>query len=231
MAARTLEWAWLGRVGYADALALQELAVAGLRRGDRPEQLLLLEHPHVYTLGRNAAAADVVAAGDWLRARGIEVVETNRGGQVTYHGPGQLVGYPILDLAPDRRDIRRYVADLQEMLVRAVGEYGVEARPGGDAAAIGVWVGQAKLASIGVHISRWITSHGFALNVATDLSYFSGIVPCGLRGVEMTSLERLLGRRLALAEVAATCARQCAAVFGRALAAAPPAGAVPAAAR
>jgi lipoyl(octanoyl) transferase len=231
VAARTLEWAWLGRVDYADALALQELAVAGLRRGERPEQLLLLEHPHVYTLGRNAAAADVVAAGDWLRARGIEVVETNRGGQVTYHGPGQLVGYPILDLAPDRRDIRRYVADLQEMLARAVGEYGVAARPGGDSAAIGVWVGQAKLASIGVHISRWITSHGFALNVATDLSYFSGIVPCGLRGVEMTSLERLLGRRLALAEVAATCARQCAEVFGRALAAAPPAGAVPEVAR
>jgi len=220
MVARTLEWAYLGRVGYADAGALQERAVAALRRGEAPEQLLLLEHPHVYTLGRNAAAVDLVAAADWRRARGVEVAESNRGGQVTYHGPGQLVGYPILNLDPDRRDIRRYVADLQQVLVRAVAEYGVAARPGGGPAHIGVWVGDAKLASIGVHISRWITSHGFALNVSTDLTYFDGIVPCGLPGVEMISLERLLGRRVPLVEIAEACARHCAEVFGRNLAAA-----------
>ncbi len=225
MTQRILEWAYLGRVGYAAAVALQEAAVAGLRRGEGPEKLLLLEHPHVYTLGRNAAEADVVAGADWLRGRGVEVAETNRGGQVTYHGPGQLVGYPILNLDPDRRDIRRYVADLQRALVGAVAELGVEAHPGGGPAHIGVWVGEAKLASIGVHISRWITSHGFALNVATDLSYFSGIVPCGLPGIEMTSLERLLGRSVPLAEVAEACARHCAAVFGRDLVAATLAGA------
>ena len=182
---RPLHWTWMGRVPYAEAVELQHQARRAVRDGEGPERFLLLEHPHVYTLGRNADGADVLAGSDWLRARGIEVAECDRGGQVTYHGPGQLVGYPVVNLSPDRRDIRRYVHDLQEVLIRTLAEYGIEARPGEEQALIGVWVGERKIASIGVHLSRWITTHGFALNVSTDLSYFGGIIPCGLDQVEM----------------------------------------------
>ncbi len=220
---RRLEWDYLGRVPYSQALAMQLAARAALRRGEGPERLLLLEHPHVYTLGRNASAGDIVAVEGWLRERGVEVVHCDRGGQVTYHGPGQLVGYPILDLDPDRRDIRRYVRDLQDALVRTLADYGVAAERRDEQAAIGVWVGERKIASVGVHISRWLTSHGFALNVATDLSYFAGIVPCGLRGVAMTSIESLTGRRPPLAEVAAACAGHLGEIFGRELVRAAPA--------
>jgi lipoyl(octanoyl) transferase len=205
-----------GAVGLlAPAGAASEAADA------RVEHLLLLEHPHVYTLGRNASAADVLADAGWLAARGVEVVESDRGGQVTYHGPGQLVGYPILDLSPDRRDVRRYVRDLQEVLIRTLAGYGIAAtaRPG--TALVGVWVGEEKIAAIGVHLSRWITTHGFALNVATDLSLFAGIVPCGLRGVGVTSMQRLLGTAPPLAEVAARLAWHFAEVFGRRLVAVP----------
>jgi len=188
----------------------------------RAEHLLLLEHPHVYTLGRNADAADVLASAGWLARRGIEVVECDRGGQVTYHGPGQLVGYPILDLSPDRRDVRRYVRDLEEVLIRTLADYGIAAamRPG--AALIGVWVGGEKIAALGVHLSRWITTHGFALNVATDLSLYAGIVPCGLRQEGITSMARLLGEAPPLAEVAARLAVHFGEVFERRLLAAPP---------
>lgn len=220
---RRLEWEYLGRVPYGAALEMQLAARAALRRGEGPERLLLLEHPHVYTLGRNASAGDVVAVGEWLRERGIEVVHCDRGGQVTYHGPGQLVGYPILNLDPDRRDIRRYVRDLQDALVRTLAGYGVAAERRDGQAAIGVWVGERKIASVGVHISRWLTTHGFALNVATDLSYFAGIVPCGLRGVAMASIESLTGRRPPLAEVAAACAGHLGDIFGRELVRAAPA--------
>jgi lipoyl(octanoyl) transferase len=190
------------------------------REGAGVEHLLLLEHPHVYTLGRNASVADVLASSDWLAARGIEVVESDRGGQVTYHGPGQLVGYPVLDLHPDRRDVRRYVRDLEEVLIRTLAGYGIaaEVRPG--PALIGVWVGNEKIAAIGVHLSRWITTHGFALNVATDLSLYAGIVPCGLREERVTSMARRLGAAPPLGEVAASLAVHFAAVFGRRLAAA-----------
>jgi lipoyl(octanoyl) transferase len=215
---RTVLWGFLGRVPYLAAEALQERARAGVRDGSGPEQLLLLEHPPVFTLGRNADGADVLAPRAWLEAKGVEVHECDRGGQVTYHGPGQLVGYPIIDLDPDRRDLRRYVRDLQEVLIATLADFGIEARRRQGRDAIGVWVGERKIASLGVHVKRWITTHGFALNVATDLSYFARIVPCGLHGVEMASIASLTGEAPPLAEVAAGVARHFARVFDRELA-------------
>jgi lipoyl(octanoyl) transferase len=215
---RTLRAGFLGRIPYAEGLALQLAARDGIKRGTGPEHLFLLEHPHVYTLGRNASAGDVVAAPAALVAQGVEVADCDRGGQVTYHGPGQLVGYPVLNLSPDRRDVRRYVRDLEETLIRTLAGYGVEGRVRAGQEHVGVWVGEAKIASIGVHLSRWITTHGFALNVTTDLSLFAGIVACGLPGVEMTSIERLTGARPPLAEVAERYARIFAEVFDRRLA-------------
>ena len=236
-AVRELRWSFLGRVPYREAVALQGELRQALRGGGaaaRAEHLLLLEHPHVYSLGRNASAADVLASASWLRQQGIEVVESDRGGQVTYHGPGQLVGYPILDLSPDRRDVRRYVRDLEEVLIRTLAGFGIaaEVRPG--ASLIGVWAGGEKIAAIGVHLSRWITTHGFALNVAPDLSLYAGIVPCGLRQEGVTSMARLLGAAPPLATVAARLADHFGEVFARQLvaAAAPPRAApVPAANR
>lgn len=210
-----LHWEYLGRVPYDEALARQLAARAGVKAGEGPEQLLLLEHPHIYTLGRNAAAADILAPPEWLAARGVEVVECDRGGQVTYHGPGQLVGYPIVNLSPDRRDIRRYVRDLQEGLIRTLAELGISAHPREGPEHIGVWVEEEKIASIGVHLSRWITTHGFALNVTTDLSYFAGIIPCGLRQVRMTTVERLLGAAPPLVALAARFAHHFAALLDR----------------
>jgi lipoyl(octanoyl) transferase len=211
---RRVEWSFLGRVPYGEGVALQERVRAELRRGEGPERLLLLEHPPVYTLGRNAAATDITAPTAWLAAQGIAVHESDRGGQATYHGPGQLVGYPILDLNPDRRDIRRYVADLCTALIRTLADLGVEAvaRPSPQ---IGVWVGEEKIASLGVHLSRWITTHGFALNVTTDLGHFHGLVPCGMPGVRLTSVERLTGVRHELGAVAAAFLPHFAEVFDR----------------
>jgi lipoyl(octanoyl) transferase len=214
---RPLHWTWMGRVPYTEAVEVQHAVRDTVRLGDGPERFLLLEHPHVYTLGRNADGGDVLAGPEWLRARGIDVAECNRGGQVTYHGPGQLVGYPVVNLSPDRRDIRRYVRDLQEVLIRTLMDYGIEARSGEEQAFIGVWVGKSKIASIGVHLSRWITTHGFALNVSTNLSYFGGIIPCGLHQVEMTSIERLMGKAPTLSDIAAVCARHFGEIFGREL--------------
>jgi lipoate-protein ligase B len=248
-AARELRWSFLGRVPYREAVALQEELRRALRGGaaarrdaapaaDAPaglaaeappatapaEHLLLLEHPHVYTLGRNASAADVLASAAWLRQRGIEVEESDRGGQVTYHGPGQLVGYPILDLSPDRRDARRYVRDLEEVLIRTLAGFGIAGEVRSGAALIGVWAGGEKIAAIGVHLSRWITTHGFALNVAPDLSLYAGIVPCGLRQEGVTSMARQLGAAPPLAVVAAHLAGHFADVFARRLVAAAPPG-------
>lgn len=214
-ARRPLHWDFLGRIPYAEAVAIQHAVRDAVKRREGPEHLLLLEHPHVYTLGRNADGGDVLASPEWLEARGVEIAECDRGGQVTYHGPGQLVGYPIVNLSPDRRDIRRYVHDLQEVLVRTLADFGVAAEGREEQALIGVWVGKEKIASIGVHLSRWITTHGFALNVSTDLSYFSGIIPCGLHQVRMTSVERILGKAPALPEVAAACAGHFARIFDR----------------
>jgi lipoyl(octanoyl) transferase len=222
-ARRPLHWDFLGRIPYREAVELQLAVRDGVKGGTGPEHLLLLEHPPVYTLGRNATAADILAEPEWIAAREIEVAECDRGGQVTYHGPGQLVGYPIVNLSPDRRDVRRYVRDLQEVLIRTLAEYGVQAEPRDGQAFVGVWAGEDKIASIGVHLSRWVTTHGFALNVATDLSDFAGIIPCGLRGIDMTSIERLTGWAPSLPEIAAVCARHFGEIFDRELVVASPA--------
>jgi lipoyl(octanoyl) transferase len=199
---RQTHWTLLGRVPYAATAALQVELREALRRGEGPERLLLLEHEPVFSLGRNATASDVLWTAAELAERGVEVQPTDRGGQVTFHGPGQLVGYPILDLNPDRRDIRRYVKDLQEVLVRTLADFGIAAE-GGEGERIGVWTGQSKIASIGVHLSRWRTTHGFALNVAPELALFGGIVACGMPSVEMTSICRETGVSPTLEEVAA----------------------------
>lgn len=213
-APRLTVWSYLGRVDYAAADRLQRETREALKRGEGPERLLLLEHPPVFTLGRNAGSGDLLWSAEELRTRGIDVHESDRGGQVTYHGPGQLVGYPILDLNPDRRDLRRYVCDLQISLVETLAAFGIAAE-GGVGERIGVWTSGRKIASIGIHLSRWITTHGFALNVAPDLGHFSGIVACGMPGVEMTSITRETGRSPALETVAERYVAEFADVFGR----------------
>jgi lipoyl(octanoyl) transferase len=202
----------LGRVPYARGLELQQELVAQRQAGRIPDQLLLLEHDPVFTLGRNARAANVLLPAGTLRERGFEVFETGRGGDVTYHGPGQVVGYPILELPPDRRDVHRYVRDLEEVMLRTCADYGLQAsRVEG---LTGAWLGDEKIGAIGVRIARWVTSHGFAFNVGTDLQAFELIVPCGIRGRGVTSLERQLGRKLPLEEVEDRIAANFAAVFG-----------------
>lgn len=212
---RSVAWAFLGRVPYREAEALQQRLRQALLDGERGESLLFLEHPHVYTLGRNAGRQDLLVGEEWLAARGVEVAACDRGGQVTYHGPGQLVGYPILDLSPDRRDIRRYVADLMGALVATLGDLGVAARPAAAGEPIGVWTESGKIASLGIHIRRWVTTHGFALNLSPDLSFFEGIVPCGLPTARIVSVESLTGRRPPLAEVAELAARHIGEAFER----------------
>ena len=196
---RVLQIRRLGRVEYEDGLSLQKLLVEARGQGLVPDTLLLLEHPRVITLGRGAKAGNVLWPRALLEERGFEVFETDRGGDVTYHGPGQIVGYPILDLKPDRRDVRKYVGSLEELMIRVAASYGVHAErvPG----RTGTWTAAGKLGAIGVHISRWITSHGFAFNVRTDLSGFAAIVPCGIEGAGVTSLQSLLGRAPDLGEV------------------------------
>jgi lipoyl(octanoyl) transferase len=176
---------------YDEALALQREVVAD-RQADRVDDtLLLVEHPSVLTVGvrGDGGRSHILASAEALTARGMQVFETGRGGDVTYHGPGQVVGYPIVDLRPDRCDVHRYVRDLEEMLIRVAADFDIETRrvPG----LTGVWAGGDKLAAIGVRISRWVTSHGFALNVTTDLRDFDLIVPCGITNRGVTSLERL----------------------------------------
>jgi lipoyl(octanoyl) transferase len=178
-------------IPYDDACSLQREAVSRLQGGGAEEALYLLEHPHVVTKGRNASGSTLLATRDLLAKKGVALVDTDRGGDITYHGPGQLVGYPILQLEPARRDIRRYVSDIEEVLIRTLAGFSIAAHR--DTAHRGVWLGDRKIASVGIRISRWVTSHGFALNVNTDLSYFSLIVPCGIPGCRMTSMARELG--------------------------------------
>jgi lipoyl(octanoyl) transferase len=209
---RTCVHDFLGRIEYAEATDLQRTCARSLLEGGN-EHLFLLEHPPVITLGRNARSQDVLFDEQALRERGVTLAPTDRGGQVTYHGPGQLVGYPILNLSPDRRDVGRYLRDLEEVMIRTLSRFGIGAtRIDG---LTGVWVGGEKIASIGVHLSRWITTHGFALNVSTDLAHFSLIVPCGLSNRRITSMERVLGRRVPLRDVAALLVPEFASIFGR----------------
>ncbi len=196
---RTLHVRRLGRVEYEDGLAMQKLLVRARTEGLVPDTLLLLEHPRVITLGRGAKEGNILWPGERLRGGGFEVFETDRGGDVTYHGPGQIVGYPILDLKPDRKDVRKYVGSVEELMIRVAAEYGIEAKR--VQGRIGVWTAAGKLGAIGVHISRWITSHGFAFNVRTELSDFSAIVPCGISDAGVASLQTLLGDAPPLHEV------------------------------
>ena len=178
MEPRICETRDLGRIGWAEAYALQQSLVERRKRGEIPDQFLLLEHPHTVTMGRNGREENVLAGPEILARTGIEYHQTNRGGDVTYHGPGQLVGYPILDLREWKRDVVAYVRALEQVLIDALAEFGIAAER--SEGATGVWTGGAKIAAIGIHISRWVTSHGFALNIDTDLQYFRYIVPCGL---------------------------------------------------
>jgi lipoyl(octanoyl) transferase len=212
---RQLEVRRLGLVPYDEALAVQRQLVEERRAGRVPDLLLLLQHPPVITLGvkGDGGRANIVATGARLAELGIAVHETGRGGDVTYHGPGQIVGYPILDLKPDRCDVHRYVRDLEDVMIRVCATYGVTA--GRLEGLTGAWVGVEKIGAIGVRLSRWITSHGFALNVSTNLDHFALIVPCGIGDRGVTSLERTTGRRLRLRDVEDAVARSFQDVFGR----------------
>ena len=212
---RRLSWSFLGSLAYGKADELQRRLRERVRNSAGGDILVLLEHPHVFTLGRNADIGDILVDEDWLMSKGAQVHASDRGGRVTYHGPGQLVGYPIVDLSPNRRDLRRYVQDLQEVLVRTLDDLGVVARSRHQTEEIGVWVGDEKIASIGVHVSRWVTTHGFALNLTTDLSFFRGIVACGLPQVKMTSVEALTGESPGLEEVSLKVAAHFSQIFDR----------------
>jgi lipoyl(octanoyl) transferase len=203
----------LGRVRYAEAFVLQQQFVERRKRGEIPDQLLIVEHPHVVTMGRNAHDENLLCAPELLDRAGIEFHRTDRGGDVTYHGPGQIVGYPIFDLREWKRDVVAYVRGVEQVLIDALAEFGIAA--GREAGATGVWTEQGKIAAIGVHISRWVTSHGFALNVATELNYFRYIVPCGLTK-PVTSMQAL-GCQADRDQVVAAIARSFARVFDREL--------------
>ncbi|MBV9084541.1 MAG: lipoyl(octanoyl) transferase LipB, partial [Acidobacteriaceae bacterium] len=209
---RRLEVLDLGTLRYGEAFAVQEHYVEKHRRGEGQDVLLFLEHPHVLTMGRNGTEHNVLASPEILQRSGIEYFESNRGGDVTYHGPGQLVGYPILDLKPWKRDVHAYFAAVEQALINALELLGVRAERVAERGYEGVWVRGAKIAAIGIHISRWITSHGFALNVDTDLRYFQYIVPCGLTK-PVCSL-RSLGSTATREEVKQAIAATFADVFG-----------------
>jgi lipoate-protein ligase B len=198
-----LQVSHLGTVAYADAWALQTDLHERRARGEIPDTLLLLEHPHVYTIGRRGSRDDVLWDDETLQHRSVDVVETDRGGQVTYHGPGQLVGYPIIDLGPGA-DLVGYVRRLEDVLIETLSRFGLTAHR--DPANTGVWVRDAKIAAIGVRVTRSVTKHGFALNVSPDLSYFAGIVPCGIFDKGVTSMAVELGEAPPIDVVADTVA-------------------------
>ena len=213
-ASRPLHVRRLGLVPYAEGLELQRALVEDRKAGRIPDTLLLLQHPHVVTVGvKKDGRSHIIATPEQLSARGVEVFETGRGGDVTYHGPGQLVGYPIVDLNPDRRDVHRYVRDLEEVMIRVCAGYGLTAdRIKGFS---GAWIGDEKIGAIGVRISRWVTSHGFAFNVTTDVDFFNLIVPCGIADRGVTSLAAQLGRTPQMGEVEDLFVEQFAGVFDR----------------
>jgi len=210
MRGRLLEVSRLGRVAYSRALELQKKLEGEVISKRERDHLLLLEHPHTFTIGRRAKESGVLATAEILRNLGVEVHETNRGGKVTYHGLGQIVGYPIVNLSPDREDVHKYVRDLEEVLIRTMADFEIEAfRIEG---LTGVHTTDGKVAAIGVHIKRWVTTHGFALNVNTDLSYYNWIIAC--EGEPVTSMDKLLGREVAMAEVEDRLIANFADVFG-----------------
>jgi lipoyl(octanoyl) transferase len=214
---RPLEVRRLGLVPYAEGVDMQRALVEERRAGRVADLLLLLEHPHVVTLGvkLDASRSHLIATPELLATREVEVHESGRGGDITYHGPGQLVGYPIMDLRPDRCDVHKYVRDLEEVMIRAAGDFGIRARR--VEGLTGAWVGADKLGAIGVRISRWITSHGFAFNVTTDLDYFRLIVPCGIASGGVTSLSRVVGRPVATVDADHAIVRHFCDVFDRQL--------------
>jgi lipoyl(octanoyl) transferase len=200
----------LGLLEYSAALAIQKETERSVNNGSQPDTILLLEHPHTLTIGRRGEQSGVLLPAEVLAERGITVFETNRGGKLTYHGLGQIVGYPIINLSPDREDVHRYVRDLEEVLIRTMADFGIEAfRIKG---LTGVHTTQGKVAAIGVHIARWVTTHGFALNVNTDLSFFKLIIAC--EGEPVTSMKELLGRDVGLTEVEDRIIERFAEVFG-----------------
>ncbi len=206
----------LGLIPYAEALALQSDLVGRRRIGDIPDQLLLLQHPHVITLGTASSHSHVLADESRRRELGIDLVDVGRGGDVTYHGPGQLVGYPIIDLKPDRKDVHRYLRDLEAVLIRTLAEMGIRGEPVPDLT--GVWVDGRKIAAIGVRVSSgWITSHGFALNVSNDLSFFETIVPCGIQDVSVTSVSQEVGRPIGVPDILGIVSEAFSEIFGRAI--------------
>ena len=209
---RTLDVLRLGKVPYGEALELQADLVRRRRAGEADDTLIVLEHPHVITMGSSTDVANILVDEEERGRRGIELHSAGRGGDVTYHGPGQLVAYPILDLKPDRKDLHRYLRDLESVLIRVAAEYGIDAVR--DDAGTGVWTTTGKLAAIGIRVSSgWITSHGIALNVTSDLSYFETIVPCGISDRDVTSLERELEHPPTLSEVGETFVRHFCDVF------------------
>lgn len=210
MRERPLEVRRLGRIGYREALGLQKHLEAEVIEKRERDYLLLLEHPHTYTVGRRSDERGVLASAETLSKIGAEVFETNRGGKVTYHGLGQLVGYPIIDLAGYKKDVHHYVRQLEEALIGTLSGYGIDSRR--IEGLTGVHTTDGKIAAIGVHIKRWVTTHGFALNVNTDLSYFDWIIAC--EGEPVTSMEKIMGREVDLAEVAERAAVSFAEVFG-----------------
>lgn len=217
ISARTMRVRRLGLVTYGDALELQAELVKQRRAGEIADTLLLLEHPHVITLGSGSHDENVLVSPRERAERGIELFDTGRGGDVTYHGPGQLVGYPIFDLKPDRQDLHRYLRDIEEALIGVLADFGLEG--GRKEGLTGVWVDGRKLAAIGVRVSSgWITSHGFALNVTTDLSFFGTIIPCGIRDHGVGSISGELGRPVEMAQVEASAVRWFERIFGRAAA-------------
>jgi lipoyl(octanoyl) transferase len=212
---RVLEVRRLGVVSYPEALAMQRALVEERRAARVPDLLILLQHPAVITLGvkGDGGRSNVLATADRLAELGIAVEETGRGGDVTYHGPGQIVGYPIIDLRPDRQDVHRYVRDLEDVMIRTCADYGLAA--GRVAGLTGTWIGAEKIGAIGVRISRWITSHGFAFNVATRLDHFQLIVPCGITDRGVTSLEKAAGRTVQVQEVEDRVVKHFSEVFDR----------------
>jgi lipoyl synthase len=216
---RTCEVKWLGLIDYQQAWELQLRLVRERAQGAISDQLLLLEHPHVFTLGRRGRTANVLSSDADIAAAGAQVIHSDRGGDVTYHGPGQLVGYPLLYLEESERDVPRYVRRLEESVIRTLADFNIEA--GREPEFPGVWVGDEKICAVGVKISEWVTLHGFALNVATDMSYFGHIVPCGIVGKGVTSMQRLLGRAPLPREVGERFAARFGEVFGREMATRP----------